>query len=162
MLISYTHFWTAQMIFRRQSMKDDDCPGRPHTAVTDVSSGKAYDVIQKDRRLGVQAVAEAVHLESKNVWPFLTKQLKMKKSVQKWFQNCCWVNKQNDVRNCVWTFCNVLWMNHICWIRKYLWWKLNIYVWSGNKVTVSAVEDSRIKKITHELFEVQGYVDCFL
>jgi len=35
-------------------VKDDDCPGRPHTAVTDDNIEKVRDVTLKDRRLGVK------------------------------------------------------------------------------------------------------------
>ena len=48
-------------------MKDDDQPGRPRTAVTDENIEKVQDVIRKDRRLGVQAVAEEVNLDRKSV-----------------------------------------------------------------------------------------------
>jgi hypothetical protein len=41
-------------------LKDDDHPGRPHTAVTDYNIKEVRDVIWKDRRLGVRAVAEEV------------------------------------------------------------------------------------------------------
>ena len=47
----------------------------------------------------------------------------------------------------------------------YLWWNLGIYVWSGNQATINAVEVniiSKTKKSMHELFKVQGHVDCFL
>jgi len=44
-------------------------------------------------------------------------------------------------------------------------WNLGIYVWSRNQATINAVEVniiSKTKKSMHELFEVQGHVDCFL
>ena len=44
-------------------MKDDDRPSRPRTAVTDDNTEKVRDVIRKDRRLGVRAVAEEVNLD---------------------------------------------------------------------------------------------------
>ena len=37
----------------RESLKDDDHPGRPRIAVTDDNTEKVRDVILKDRRLGV-------------------------------------------------------------------------------------------------------------
>jgi len=38
----------AQMTFEgRESVKDDDRPGRPHTAVTDDNTEKVRDVIRK-------------------------------------------------------------------------------------------------------------------
>ena len=42
---------------------------------------------------------------------------------------------------------------------------LGIYVWSENQATINAVEVniiSKTNKSTHELFEVQGRVDCFV
>ena len=48
-------------------MKDDDRPGRPRTAVTNDNTEKVQDVIQKDRRLGVRAVAEEVNLDRESV-----------------------------------------------------------------------------------------------
>jgi hypothetical protein len=36
----------------KESMKDDDCPGCPHTAVTDDNIKKVRDVIRKDGRFG--------------------------------------------------------------------------------------------------------------
>jgi len=47
----------------RESVKDDDHPGCPRTAVTDDNIEKVRDVIRKDRRLGVRAVAEEVNLD---------------------------------------------------------------------------------------------------
>ena len=48
-------------------MKDDDRPGRPRTVVTRDNIEKVRDVIQKDRRLGVRAVAEEVNLDRESV-----------------------------------------------------------------------------------------------
>jgi len=48
-------------------VKDDDRPGRPRTAVTNDNTEKVQDVIQKDRRLGVRAVAEEVNLDRESV-----------------------------------------------------------------------------------------------
>jgi len=45
--------WHKQFSEGRESVKDDDRPGRPCTAVTNENSEKVRDVIQKDRRLGV-------------------------------------------------------------------------------------------------------------
>ena len=44
-------------------MKDDDRPGRSRTAVTDDNNEEVRDLIRKDRRLGVRAVAEEVNLD---------------------------------------------------------------------------------------------------
>jgi len=41
--------WHKRFSEGRESLKDDDCPGHPHTAVTDDDIEKVWDVIQKDR-----------------------------------------------------------------------------------------------------------------
>jgi hypothetical protein len=45
----------------KESLKDDDRPGRPRTVVTDYNE-KVLDVIRKDRRLCVRVAAD------KSVW----------------------------------------------------------------------------------------------
>ena len=66
--------------FRKaESLKDDDRPGCPHTAVTDHNIEKVRDVIQKDRRLGVRAVAEEVNLDRESVQRILRDKLNMRK-----------------------------------------------------------------------------------
>ena len=59
-----------------ESVKDDDRPGRPHT---DDNIEKVRDVIRKDRRLGVRAVAEEVSLDRENVRRILREELNMRK-----------------------------------------------------------------------------------
>jgi len=51
----------------RESLNDDDRPSCPRTAVTNDNNEKVRDVIQKDRRLGVRAVAEEVNLDRESV-----------------------------------------------------------------------------------------------
>jgi len=46
----------------------------------------------------------------------------------------------------------------------YLWWNLDIYIWSRNQATINAVKVniiSKTKKSRHESFEVQGHVVLF-
>ena len=59
--------WHKRFLESRESLKDDDRPGRPCTAVTDDNIEKMPDVIRKDRRLGVRAVTEEVNLERESV-----------------------------------------------------------------------------------------------
>ena len=47
---------------RRESLKDDDRPGRSRTSVTASNTEKVRGVIRKNRRLGVQAISEMVNL----------------------------------------------------------------------------------------------------
>jgi len=51
----------------RESLKDDDRPGHPRTAVTEDNIEKVQDVIRKDQQLGVRAVAEEVNLDRESV-----------------------------------------------------------------------------------------------
>ena len=62
----------------RDSVKDDDRPGRPRTAVTHDNSEKVRDVIRKDRMLGVRAVAEEVSLDRESVRCILREELNMR------------------------------------------------------------------------------------
>ena len=71
--------WHERFSEGRESVKDDDRPGRPHTAVTDENTEKVQDVIRKDRRLGVRAVAEEVNLDRESVRRILTEELNMRK-----------------------------------------------------------------------------------
>ena len=100
----------------RESAKDDR-PSRPRTVVTDDNTEKVRDVIRKDRRLDVRAVAEEVNLDRESVRRVLREELNMTKVCAKSFQYCCQTIKKHVARNCVWTFCNALRMNQICWIR---------------------------------------------
>ena len=71
--------WHKRFSGGRESLKDDDRPGRPRTAVTDDNIEKVRDVIRKDRRLGVRAVAEEVNLDRESVRRILREEMNMKK-----------------------------------------------------------------------------------
>jgi len=45
--------WHKRFLEGRESLKDDDHPGRPHAAVTDDNIEKVQDVLRKDQSLGV-------------------------------------------------------------------------------------------------------------
>jgi len=60
--------WHKRFLEGRESVKDDDCPGCPRTAY---NIEKVRDVIQKDRRLCVRAVAEEVNLDRESIWRIL-------------------------------------------------------------------------------------------
>jgi hypothetical protein len=70
--------WHKRFSEGRQSLKDDDHPGHPHAVVTD-DIEKVQDVIRKDRRLGVRAVAEEVNLCRESVRQILSEELNMRK-----------------------------------------------------------------------------------
>jgi hypothetical protein len=57
--------WHKHFLERRESVKDDDRPGRPRTSVTVNNTQKVRDVIRKNRRFGVLAVSEMVNLDRK-------------------------------------------------------------------------------------------------
>jgi transposase len=71
--------WHKRFSEGRESVKDDDRPGRPRTAVNDDNIEKVRHVIRKDRRLGVRAVAEKVNLDRESVRRILTEELNMTK-----------------------------------------------------------------------------------
>jgi len=71
--------WHKRFSEGRESMKNDDLPGRPLTAVTDDNIEKVRNVIRKDRRLGVRAVAEEVSLDRESVRQILREELNMRK-----------------------------------------------------------------------------------
>jgi len=52
--------------------------GHTHTAVTDDNIEKVRDVIRKDRKLGVQAVAEEVNLGRESIRRILREELNMR------------------------------------------------------------------------------------
>ena len=70
------HKWFSE---GRESLKNDDCLGRQRTAVTDDNIEKVRDVIRKDRRLGVRAIAEEVNLDRESVRRILKEELNMRK-----------------------------------------------------------------------------------
>jgi len=71
--------WHKPFSEDRESVKGNDRPGRPRTAVTDNNIEKVRDVTRKDRRLGVRAVAEEVNLDRESVRRILKEELNMKK-----------------------------------------------------------------------------------
>jgi hypothetical protein len=71
--------WHKRFSEGRESVKDDDRPGRPRTALNDDNIEKVRHVIRKDRRLGVRAVAEKVNLDRESVLRILTEELNMTK-----------------------------------------------------------------------------------
>jgi histone-lysine N-methyltransferase SETMAR len=71
--------WHKRFAGGRTSVNDDDHVGRTCTAISDINIEKVRDVIQKDRRLGVRAVAEEVGLARESVRKILTEELHMRK-----------------------------------------------------------------------------------
>jgi len=106
--------WHRRFSEVRESVKDDDRPGSPRTAVTDDNTEKVRDVIRKDRRLGVRAVAEEVNLERESVRRILREELNMRKVCAKMVPKLLSDEQKNVARNCGWTFSNALRMNQIC------------------------------------------------
>ena len=62
----------------RESLKDDERPGRPRTAIPDDNIENVWDVIRKDWRSGVRAVAEEVSLDRESVRRNLREEFNMK------------------------------------------------------------------------------------
>ena len=71
--------WYKRISEGKESVKDDDRPGRPRTAVANDNIEKVRNVIRKDRRLGFRAVAEEVNLDSESVRRILREKLNMRK-----------------------------------------------------------------------------------
>jgi len=71
--------WHKRFSEGRESLKDDDRPGCQCTAVTDDNTEKVRDVIRKDRRLGVRAVAEEVNFDRESVQRIVREELNMRK-----------------------------------------------------------------------------------
>lgn len=71
--------WHKRFLEGRDSVKDDDRPGRPRTSTIDENVVKVRDTIRKDRRLSVRAVAEMLHMNRESVRRILTEELNMRK-----------------------------------------------------------------------------------
>ena len=82
----------------KERMKDNDRPGHPRTAVTDDNIEKMRDVIRKDRRLGVQVVAEEVYLDRESVRRILREELNMRMVCAKMVRKLM-SDKQKECRN---------------------------------------------------------------
>ena len=66
--------WHKRFLEGRDSVKDDDRPGRPRTSTID-ENVKVRDTIRKDQRLSVHAVAEMLHMNRESVRCILTEEL---------------------------------------------------------------------------------------
>jgi len=157
--------WYKRFSEGRESLKDDDRSGCPRTAVTDDNIEKVQDVIWKDRRLGVRALTEEVNLDRESVWRILRAEFEHEKGV-------CKNGSKSAVRWTKRTLQGIVFRPfamHWEWTRfvefdYYLWWNLDMYVWSGNQATINAVEVniiSKTKKSTHESFEVEDLLIVF-
>ena len=70
--------WHKRFSEGRESLKYDNRPDHPRTVVTDDNTEKMRDVIRKDRKLGVRAVAEKVNLDRESIRQILRKELNMR------------------------------------------------------------------------------------
>jgi [histone H3]-lysine36 N-dimethyltransferase SETMAR len=71
--------WYKRFKDGRESFEDDERSGRPRTSITDSNVEKVKEVIRKDRRLGVRAIAELTHINRESVRRILVEELDMKK-----------------------------------------------------------------------------------
>jgi hypothetical protein len=95
-------------------VKYDDRPGCPRTSVTPNNIEKVQDVIQKDCKLGVRAIAEMVNLDRESVLHILTEELNMKKICAKMVPKMLsaeYKELRKEIRS---DFCNTLRTNWIC------------------------------------------------
>ena len=128
--------WHKQFSEGRESLKDDDLPGRSHTAVTDDNIEKEHNLIQKDWRLGVRAGAEKVNLDRESVQWIPRGNWTWERFVQKWFQSAVMWNKRTSQGTVFWPF-----VTHWEWTRfvefdNYLWWNLDICIRSRNQASM--------------------------
>ena len=118
--------WHKQFSEGRESVKDDDHLGHPYTAVTDDNIEKVRDVIWKDWRLDVQAIAEEVNLDRESVWWILREELNMRKVCAKMVPKLVRWTKRTSQGIVFGPF-----VMHWEWTRfvefdNYLWWNLDI------------------------------------
>lgn len=71
--------WYKRFKEGRESFEDDERSGRPRTSLTDSNVEKVREAVRKDRRLGVRALAEQLHLNRESVRRILTEELNMRK-----------------------------------------------------------------------------------
>ena len=94
-------------------MKDDDRPGRPRTAITVDNIEKVRDVVRKDRRLGVRAVAEEVNLERESVRRILREELNKRMFCAKMVSKLLSDERKERRKELCLDFCKALSMNQI-------------------------------------------------
>ena len=97
-----------------KSLKDDDRPVLPRTAVTEDNIVKVRDVIRKDRRLGVRAIAEEVNLYRESVRRILMEELYMRKFCVKMVPKEPSDEQKERRKEFCLGLCNALRMNQIC------------------------------------------------
>jgi len=51
----------------REEIGDDQCPGHPSTSKTDANIEKVSEIVQQNRRLSIQAVAELINIDKETV-----------------------------------------------------------------------------------------------
>jgi len=157
--------WHKRFSEGREGVKDDDRPGRRSTAVTDDNIEKVRDVIRKDRRSGVRAVADEVNLDRESVRGILREELNMRKVCAKMVpkllsdeQKECRKELCLDLLQCVENEPDLLNSIIACdetWVFTYdPGTKRQSMQWNSASFLRP--------KNTHESFEDQGHVDCFL
>ena len=155
--------WHKWFLEGRESLKDDDRPGCARTAVTDDNIEKVRDVIRKDHQLGVRAVAEEVNLDRESVWWILRIGMEHEKGL-------CKNGSRSAVRWTKRTLQGIVFgpfATHWEWTRfvefdNYLWWYVDIYVWSGHQATISAVEVNIISKTKKHACVIRSSRPCWL
>ena len=106
--------WHKRFSEDRESVKDGDRPGRPRTAVTDDNIEKVRDVVRKDGRVGVRAVAEEVNLDRESVRQILREKLNMRKVCAKMVPKLLSDGQKERRKELCLDLCNALRMNQIC------------------------------------------------
>lgn len=77
-------FWFDEFKRGRQSVLDEDRPGRPKDVKTQENIKKVGDMVLADRRLKVREIAETMRMSTGTVIEFLHNELSMKKLSARW------------------------------------------------------------------------------
>ena len=73
--------WFKRFKGGREEIGDDQPPGRPSTSKTDANIEKVGEIVQQNRRLSIQAVAELINIDKETVRQILRNSFNTKKSV---------------------------------------------------------------------------------
>jgi len=164
--------WHKRFSEGRESVKDDDRPGRPCTAVTVDNTEKVRDVIRKNRRLGVRTVAEEVSLDRESVRRILREELNMRKVCAKMVpkllsdeqkdrrKELCLdllqrIENEPDVLNSIIT-CDETWVftYDLETKRQLVQWKST----SSPRPKKASMSRSKFKDVLIDFFDIQGTV----
>jgi len=71
--------WVKRFSEGRESVTDEERPGRPATSRTEENIANVRQIVRENRRLTVRSIAEQVNIERETVRKILTEDLEMRK-----------------------------------------------------------------------------------